>query len=481
MLTRFKVSGFKNLVDVDIRFGPFMCIAGANAVGKSNLFDAILFLSALADKPFKEAVKSVRGNSGSPADIRSLFHRYGDNTDSKIVFEAEMIVPKEGIDDLGQKIEASNTFLRYSLELAYNADKGSIELFKEELTRIRHVGASKHLLFSHNKAWRVSIIKGDNHRPLISTDIIEDVSIIHTYLDHSIVGGSMIHADTLPRTVLSTASAMPNMFALTPQTAIMAKREMQSWRLLLLDPLALRKPDNYNAPTQLGADGSHLPATLYHLSKANGNDESRIYQQITNRLSELIEGVYGIGVDKDEKRELFTLELTDRNGTKFSARDLSDGTLRFLAAAVIEADTNMNGLICIEEPENGIHPARIPSMIKLLRDIATDPELPVEEGNPLRQVIVNTHSPAVVAQVPNDSLIVAELREMIRDTKRFKAARFIGLSDTWRTKDQPNIRPVNLGTLLSYLYPVPYHDKSEKGRVIDRKDLQPYLPFQSED
>ena len=28
MLTRLKVKGFKNLVDVDIRFGPFTCIAG---------------------------------------------------------------------------------------------------------------------------------------------------------------------------------------------------------------------------------------------------------------------------------------------------------------------------------------------------------------------------------------------------------------------------------------------------------------------
>lgn len=44
MLTRLKVNGFKNLVDVDILFGPFTCVAGANAVGKSNLFDAIRFL-----------------------------------------------------------------------------------------------------------------------------------------------------------------------------------------------------------------------------------------------------------------------------------------------------------------------------------------------------------------------------------------------------------------------------------------------------
>jgi len=34
MLTRLIVSGFKNLVDVDVRFGPFTRVAGANGVGK---------------------------------------------------------------------------------------------------------------------------------------------------------------------------------------------------------------------------------------------------------------------------------------------------------------------------------------------------------------------------------------------------------------------------------------------------------------
>lgn len=50
MLTRLTVNGFKNLIGVDVRFGPFTCIAGANGVGKSNLFDAIRFLSALSEK-----------------------------------------------------------------------------------------------------------------------------------------------------------------------------------------------------------------------------------------------------------------------------------------------------------------------------------------------------------------------------------------------------------------------------------------------
>ncbi|MDF5723520.1 MAG: hypothetical protein PUP91_24245, partial [Rhizonema sp. PD37] len=45
-----EISGFKNLVDVDVRFGPFTCVAGANGVGKSNLFDEIRFLSAIAGR-----------------------------------------------------------------------------------------------------------------------------------------------------------------------------------------------------------------------------------------------------------------------------------------------------------------------------------------------------------------------------------------------------------------------------------------------
>jgi AAA15 family ATPase/GTPase len=59
MIIRLKVKGFKNLVDVDVRFGPFTCVAGVNGVGKSNLFDAIRFLSALASRPLTEVALSV--------------------------------------------------------------------------------------------------------------------------------------------------------------------------------------------------------------------------------------------------------------------------------------------------------------------------------------------------------------------------------------------------------------------------------------
>ena len=33
MLTRLQVRGFKNLIEVDVRLGPFTCVAGQNGVG----------------------------------------------------------------------------------------------------------------------------------------------------------------------------------------------------------------------------------------------------------------------------------------------------------------------------------------------------------------------------------------------------------------------------------------------------------------
>ena len=113
MLTRLQVSGFKNLVNVDVRFGPFTCVVGPNGAGKSNLFDAIRFLQTLAGGTLMEAAASVRDQDSRTADMRNLFHRAGDRHAERMSFTVEMIVPEKAVDDLGQEARASITFLRY--------------------------------------------------------------------------------------------------------------------------------------------------------------------------------------------------------------------------------------------------------------------------------------------------------------------------------------------------------------------------------
>src|SRR5262249_50392028 len=136
--------------------------------------------------------------------------------------------------------------------------------------------------------------------------------------------------------------------------------------------------------------------------------ETAVYARVANRLADLIDDVYSVSIDLDERRELLTLLLTGRDRTAYPARALSDGTLRFLALSVLAEEPDAHGLLCLEEPENGIHPSRIPAMLRLLEDLTTDVHEPVGTDNPLRQVVVNTHSPLVVKQVPEDSLVVAE-------------------------------------------------------------------------
>src|SRR5207247_1192703 len=137
---------------------------------------------------------------------------------------------------------------------------------------------------------------------------------------------------------------------------------------------------------------SHLAATMYHLAHANGNgfpsgpggsDPSRLYGQVATRLADLIEDVRAVTVERDEKRELLTVVVTDAEKTNHPAQALSDGTLRFLALSVVELDPSATGLICLEEPENGVHPRRIPAMLRLLADIVSDTTAPVDEDNPL--------------------------------------------------------------------------------------------------
>ncbi len=502
MLTRLKVSGFKNLVDVDVHFSPFTCVAGRNGVGKSNLFDAIQFLSALADRPLLEAASTVRDSGKRASDIRSLFHRIGNRYARTMSFEVEMIVSPEAIDDLGQQAEASTTFLRYTLELSYRVAPdlligGRLEIKREELTHINISDASKVLKFPHTPQWRSSVVQGRRTSDFISTEPSEGSGKTRIKLHQDGTGGRprSFDAADLPRTVLSAATAAES------PTALVARREMQSWQLLQLEPAQLRKEDEFTdlMPTRLSTTGSHLPATLYAL--ARNAQAGQVYAQVANRLAELLDDVESLTVERDERRELLTLYLTGRDQTTHPARALSDGTLRFLALAVIEMSALTGGVICLEEPENGIHPARIPAMLRLLQDIAVDPTLPVGDDNPLRQVIINTHEPAVVQLIPEASLLLADLTEQMVSASAYTSADagdhdppqlrsrglvFRYLRDTWRSK-LSNAHPdhvIPLGDLLRYLRPTfaDYEGSStapatpQPRRVIDHPDIQQLLP-----
>ncbi len=439
-MTRLEVRGFKNLLNAQADFGAFTCIAGANGIGKSNVFDAIEFMSYLAGDTLAEAAQRVRGASGlRGGDPRDLFWDGYREHDRVIDLAAEILVQREVEDDLGAEADATTTFLRYEVRLGYEEPKreasvGRIVLLREELRHITKGDALKHLRFPHSKSFRDAVVTGQRRGgAFLSTEQRQAGTVINVHGDGGSFGRPQPRAaGRAGRTVLSSVTTNDY------PTILAARREMQSWRRLALEPSALRAPNGFNAPRALGADGSNLAATLYriaHDAVSNGRVEPMsVYARVANRLSDLSGiGVDGLEVELDQVREVFTLFLDERGGLRLPARALSEGTLRFLALCVLLEDQTLTGLICMEEPENGIHPANLAAILELVRDLAVDVQTVPDDDNPFRQVIVNTHSPGVVQLCdPEDLLLAGTQAVNAPDGTRARALSLAPFKDSWR-------------------------------------------------
>lgn len=119
--------------------------------------------------------------------------------------------------------------------------------------------------------------------------------------------------------------------------------------------------------------------------------------KIIESLRVLYEGVSSIRVK--ESSDFVQIELTEDDQLSIPANRLSDGTLRFLSLLAILCDPTPPPLVCIEEPELGLHPDIIETVAKLLI-----------EASSRTQLIVTTHSADLVSalgEVP-ESVVVCE-------------------------------------------------------------------------
>lgn len=433
MLTRLRVKGFKSLEDIEVRFGPFTCIAGANGVGKSNLFDAIMFLKNLSNTSIIEAANGIRNSGKQRTNIASLFTQTVSAQTELMEFEVDLLVGNKVTDDFGRDAKPKVTYLRYKLGFKYvqptTISPEGIELVHESLDFIQKGKAEEELGFAISKDFFDSAYVGSSKIDFIYTE--KDSNVVKIRQDQTSGAPISIPISKADRTILS------NINTIDRPTALAARREMQSWTLLQLESSSLRKPDDFLSKSKVSENGEHLPATLDRLGKN---------QEIANQLANLLPEVSDVFVDVDEKRQLKTLYLKTINHIKHEARALSDGTLRFLALAIIGADAESGGVICLEEPENGIHPARIPAIVDLLYQMAVEAGDSVGEDNPLRQIIINTHSPLVVQRIAAEDIVVSQAYK--RDGASLSV--FRPVEQTWRSKSI-DVSTVAIGTLMDYL------------------------------
>jgi hypothetical protein len=110
-------------------------------------------------------------------------------------------------------------------------------------------------------------------------------------------------------------------------------------------------------------------------------------------------------------------------------------------------------------------------------------QVPVDADNPLRQVIINTHSPSVVACVDDGALLLAQSGPGMWNGTESSRLSIRHLSGTWRDNEEFKEPTVTRGDLLAYLNPLGgLTNEEQEGRVgatrvMHRKDMQLELPL----
>lgn len=394
MITKIEIDGFKTFSNFSMEFSPLTVIAGTNASGKSNLFDALNLLSSLASMDLRTAFanKQLRGG------VSELFTKIDDeHSMNEMSFAVEMLVGRTIQDNWGGVAEIKTPRLRYELRIAIRKSElgyDEPEVVHEKLFRIPKESDEwiKRYLANRKDLWG-NPKGGGSPKPFIDTEPIKGHPTI-TIRQDGRQGRKSVSATSVSQTVLGSINSVdfPHIYA--------AQREIAGWNFMQLVPEILREPTRYDTSygdSIIGHAGENLSAALYRLK----NKDEYILKQIIIKLSSFLPEYTKLNVRDDKANKQFVFELTNSEGRTFSSRVLSEGTLRLIVLCVLLYDDEFNGLLCFEEPENGIHPYRMKSMADLLKQLSTDFS---DAENSLRQVIVNTHSPVLLKYLTDSNL-----------------------------------------------------------------------------
>lgn len=182
-------------------------------------------------------------------------------------------------------------------------------------------------------------------------------------------------------------------------------------KIIRWEPDTLRQPSklipNGDPSNFFEKRGQGLPG-IYDFILSRGDDSFKKISAEMCKLFPHMSRLKMIAVSDSQKNLLFEL----KNGQTIGVNEVSEGVLYFLAYSALQY-IEPQDLLLIEEPENGLHPARIAEVMRILRDITT-------RGT---QIILATHSPLVLNELKPEEITVLSRPE----GKGTKATRLINV------------------------------------------------------
>lgn len=163
--------------------------------------------------------------------------------------------------------------------------------------------------------------------------------------------------------------------------------------LIRLDPDEMRAPVHLIPHKEPLAFINERGAGLAGIYDALIKRDVPTYLDISRRICDLFPSVHSLQLTNvDANLQMLAVKLT--SGETIDANAMSEGMLYYLAFAALP-HIGGHRLVLIEEPENGLHPARIKEVMNVLKEVSKT-----------SQVVIATHSPLVINELEPEQVSI---------------------------------------------------------------------------
>jgi predicted ATPase len=373
MLTRIEALNFRALRYVDQRLEPFQVLIGPNASGKSTFLDVIAFLADIVTSP--ALADAVRVRAPHIRDLTWMGHS------DWLELAVETRIPEQVMATTG------HTHLRYEVRVGIHDVTGELALLTETLWLMRPNGAAPR---------QTALFPATPRPPDRITHVGRTKQGWRTIVNKTGTGNDYFKSEK---------TDWNNMFRLGPKRSALANLPEDEERFpastwfkryiaegvqrLMLNSEALRRPSPPQSPRTFLPDGSNLPWAIDGLEK---QDMSLRNDWIAHLRTALPDVEQITTVERPEDRHRY-LVVQYASGLRVPSWMVSDGTLRMLALTILAYLPDIEGIYLIEEPENGLHPRAVETVLQSLSSVYS------------AQVLLATHSPVILSQTaPKDML-----------------------------------------------------------------------------
>jgi AAA15 family ATPase/GTPase len=343
MLKKLTIRNFKAIEDMTIEFSPLTVLIGGNGCGKSTVLQALDFLSGII--AYRDLAQYLDDSDLYFDDLKS---KYNNGKEKPIEFISTYEFDKNS------KI--------FSLEWLFSVNKIDDKwLICEKIVNLNN---NKILCSYHNSGIKdTPDLLGQIYLKSSALNIIDD----------------MILQDFQLQTLSSFIHSVSN------------------FGLLSLDKI--HASPKYNPILDISHGGEYLFSTLYRMT-----EEKK--RKLNSILSDLLGYKVEIETEKTASDQigLWINETQSNSSASIHSKHISDGLMRIIAfLAIIITDEKIfgnikyqvNGIILLDEIENGINPYLTEKIINLLQAVVKDAR---------RQVVITTHSPIVLNDIDPDTI-----------------------------------------------------------------------------